>query len=97
MDDKYFLDLSRKIGREWKTLALNLGFDEAEIEAFEADHQGNLQEQVRRMLVTWWRRQEDQAGAHEQLRRALTDYGRADLARSIAGKIKVKGLTLNSY
>ncbi|XP_038074305.1 uncharacterized protein LOC119742448 [Patiria miniata] len=78
----YFLNLSGRLGRQWKTLAIYLGFLDEELDAFEYGRE-ELNQQSFKMLNTWWQKQDNPADAAEKLRDALKDTGRADLALQV--------------
>ena len=81
LDDKYFLKLSKSLGKDWKDLAVFLGFSWGEIQCFKSDNKDSLKDQTFDMLVKWSQKQ----GDPQTLRDALQEIGREDLASAVPG------------
>ncbi|XP_038076196.1 NLR family CARD domain-containing protein 4-like [Patiria miniata] len=86
--EECILNLSRKLGKDWRLLARLLDFKGGEIDVFQENNRGDLREQIYQMLDAWLKKQDNPADAPEKLKAVLEDMGRADLASqvpSIAG------------
>ncbi|XP_022084323.1 protein NLRC5-like isoform X3 [Acanthaster planci] len=81
----YLLRLARKLREEWKYLAINLGFSPDDIETFVRNDGEDSPQQKFKMLEAWWEKQDNPEKAVQNLRGALQEAGRADLASKIPG------------
>ncbi|XP_022108000.1 NLR family CARD domain-containing protein 4-like [Acanthaster planci] len=81
----YFLELSEKLGRDWVSLAINLDFDNTQVEQFEEGHKGNIVRQSLKMLDKWYKKQDNPEEAPQTLKNALRKTHRADLASKVPG------------
>ncbi|KAI8504411.1 hypothetical protein Bbelb_175290 [Branchiostoma belcheri] len=82
LSDVGMLRLAKQLGKEWKSLAIELGFTLAEIQRLQSDNPFSTADSIFSMLVQWRRRQG--ASVHlSALAAALTAAGRKDLADSV--------------
>ena len=88
LDERFFWDLAKSTGKDWKRLGIKLGFKAAEIEAFEYNSRNNLEEQAFQMFVAWRRKQTNDNEARDRLAVALVQTERSDLAIEMLGKTK---------
>ena len=72
--------LSKKLGKKWKALAKQLGFDQDDVDVF--DINGNEVEDKSCSMLCWWKRREASSATYKVLYKALCDklVGRNDLA-----------------
>ncbi|KAL0968859.1 hypothetical protein UPYG_G00272810 [Umbra pygmaea] len=82
------LAISLQIGREWRSIGMNLELSYQELDRIQYKHRDNLGAQVLEMLYVWARCQQQHvhgggSGAVPRLIKAMMDSGRTDLAEEI--------------
>ncbi|XP_078689015.1 malignant fibrous histiocytoma-amplified sequence 1-like [Branchiostoma floridae x Branchiostoma belcheri] len=82
LSDVGMLCLAKQLGKEWKSLAIELGFTLAEIQRLQSDNPFSIEDSIFSMLVQWRRRQGASVNV-SALAAALTAAGRKDLADSV--------------
>ncbi|XP_078688980.1 uncharacterized protein LOC144920576 isoform X1 [Branchiostoma floridae x Branchiostoma belcheri] len=82
LSDVGMLRLAKQLGKEWKSLAIELGFTLAEIQRLQSDNPFSTEDSIFSMLVQWRRRQGASVNV-SALAAALTAAGRKDLADSV--------------
>ncbi|XP_071785379.1 ankyrin-3-like [Asterias amurensis] len=81
LSDKYFRNLSSRLGREWEALATHLDFRKSEIDRIKMNNQLNVDNQIFDMLVQWRQRLGKLQNCHEEkLSQSLKSVERNDLA-----------------
>lgn len=78
--------VAMKLGTNWKTLAVELGFTEEEISTIQTDL-AEVKEQSRHVLKSWEMKHGDEA-SKEVLLKALTESGLNDIVESVFQKKK---------
>ncbi|XP_019639098.1 PREDICTED: malignant fibrous histiocytoma-amplified sequence 1 homolog, partial [Branchiostoma belcheri] len=85
LSDQQLLRVAKKLGSEWESLAIDMGFTKANKDKFKADHRDNTDQQILAML-TAWRDREGWEATRENLKRVLreaeVDY---DVVETVSG------------
>ncbi|XP_078614613.1 uncharacterized protein LOC144883821 isoform X2 [Branchiostoma floridae x Branchiostoma japonicum] len=71
------LRVAQKLGSEWESLAIHMGFTQADVHKFKCDHPYNTEQQILAMLTAWRDREGRNATRHNLqlvLREAGVDY-----------------------
>ncbi|XP_071805239.1 uncharacterized protein [Asterias amurensis] len=91
--EKKLGDLAEHIGKDWKRLGNYLGIKAAKIDTYQLDYPNDLNQQVFRMLLDWFRGQPNQEAAEDGLKKALKEIGRTDIVR-ILGEMELPSKAL---
>ncbi|XP_035694044.1 malignant fibrous histiocytoma-amplified sequence 1 homolog [Branchiostoma floridae] len=77
VSDRQLLRVAQKLGAEWESLAIHLGFTQADVYKFKCDHPHSAEQQILAMLTAWKTRKGRNATRHNLqlvLREAGVDY-----------------------
>ena len=74
VSDRQLLRVAQKLGAEWESLAIHMGFTQADVYKFKCDHPHSAEQQILAML-TAWRHREGRKATPRNLKQVLRDAG----------------------
>ncbi|XP_066267700.1 malignant fibrous histiocytoma-amplified sequence 1 homolog [Branchiostoma lanceolatum] len=72
LSDRQLLRVAKKLGVEWESLAVHMGFTKADMYKFKSDHPHNTEQQIF-MMLTAWRDRLGSSATREELQRVLEE------------------------
>ncbi|XP_025890413.1 p53-induced death domain-containing protein 1 [Nothoprocta perdicaria] len=83
------LSIARRVGGDWQTIGLNLGFSYQQIERIGYNHREDLDKQILDMLFSWAKQNSEDPNCVEKLITAMKESGRQDIADEIEAIIEL--------
>ncbi|XP_078694231.1 malignant fibrous histiocytoma-amplified sequence 1 homolog [Branchiostoma floridae x Branchiostoma belcheri] len=74
LSDRQLLCVAGKLGSKWESLAIHMGFTQADVYKFTRDHQNNTEQQIVAML-RGWRDRKGRKATRQNLQRVLREAG----------------------
>ncbi|NWI94657.1 PIDD1 protein, partial [Pitta sordida] len=77
------LSIARRVGADWQTIGLNLGFTYQQIERIRYNNREDLDNQIQDMLFSWAQQNSEDPDCVSKLIRAMKESGRQDIADEV--------------
>ena len=88
--EKHLLNIAKKLS-QWRHAALWLGFEQADVDAWEYDPRHD-EKGKRHLMLTAWRQRKGSQATYRALAEVLLEVGRTDLAELLLTTLKGNGL-----